>query len=458
MLKKLPQFIILAILISSSILSFPVSADAVGTCYDDNMNKAVVLAEFPNQNNYIKEPTEVQVTFNLDYLPKNRKYRVLVSNGLSNSVVNNATGGIISGVFNDDDYSQLISYDDIQNKGSININNRSHVTYTFTTEGKAVKPGVHELKLHTDQGQVCDRLNHVTLLNKQLRTAACTIEINHSFVSAGKPFDIKISIPGSVAAYNYEFFIVKQQKSNIAGISPDTADANTLNGATRGALARFRLTPTPQNSDIQINYPNNGSKTNLTGPASALDPGIYTALVKVGIPGTDSSAYGFFCNALQFEVNNKDNSSTPPLKANPLTPPSVGTGTKPANPNNAQAKPPSSPIPATGEQCFKDKDKKIPIEGTINTAIGCVRTDPVGLVQDFFKLAIGIGGGIALLLMILGAFQMITSAGNPEGVKAGKEQFTSAIEGLLFIIFAVLLLRIIGVDILGFGQFLGVTK
>lgn len=123
--------------------------------------------------------------------------------------------------------------------------------------------------------------------------------------------------------------------------------------------------------------------------------------------------------------------------------------TIPQTAQNGQGQAQGPLITATGEFCDESK-------GTISTAIGCINTNPVGLVQDFFKLAVGIGGGIALLLMIGGAFQMITSAGNPEGVKHGKEQFTSAIEGLLFIIFSVLLLRIIGVDILGFGKFLGV--
>ena len=67
---------------------------------------------------------------------------------------------------------------------------------------------------------------------------------------------------------------------------------------------------------------------------------------------------------------------------------------------------------------------------------------------------LGIGGGIAFLFMLLGAFQMITSAGNPDSISAGKDRFTSAIIGLLFVIFSVLLLQIIGAGILkipGFG-------
>lgn len=82
------------------------------------------------------------------------------------------------------------------------------------------------------------------------------------------------------------------------------------------------------------------------------------------------------------------------------------------------------------------------------TAIGCIPTQPTKLIERLLKFATGAGGGIALLLFVYGAFQIITSSGNPEGVKKGSEQMTAAVIGLLFIIFSVMLLKIIGVDIL----------
>ena len=91
--------------------------------------------------------------------------------------------------------------------------------------------------------------------------------------------------------------------------------------------------------------------------------------------------------------------------------------------------------------------------GGVLTAIWCVPTEPTALIQAVLKMATMAGGGIALLLMIFGAFQMITSAGNPEGVKKGHEQMTSAVIGLLFIIFSTLLLKVIGVDILNIPGF-----
>lgn len=89
----------------------------------------------------------------------------------------------------------------------------------------------------------------------------------------------------------------------------------------------------------------------------------------------------------------------------------------------------------------------------VYTAIGCIPTNPTALIKGLLKIAAGIGGGIALLLMIFGSFQMITSGGNPDNIKKGQEQFTSAIIGLLFIIFSVLLLQVVGVDILSLPGF-----
>jgi hypothetical protein len=74
-------------------------------------------------------------------------------------------------------------------------------------------------------------------------------------------------------------------------------------------------------------------------------------------------------------------------------------------------------------------------------------------VNVILKYAMGVGGAVAFILIIAGAFQIILSAGNPDRVKAGKEMITSAIAGLFLIIFSVLILRLIGVDILQIPDF-----
>jgi len=85
----------------------------------------------------------------------------------------------------------------------------------------------------------------------------------------------------------------------------------------------------------------------------------------------------------------------------------------------------------------------------VQTALGCVPTDPMALVKWIFPYLLGIGGTIAFFMLIIGGFQIMTSGGDPEKIKAGKEQITAAISGLLFIVFSLFILRLIGVDILG---------
>lgn len=88
----------------------------------------------------------------------------------------------------------------------------------------------------------------------------------------------------------------------------------------------------------------------------------------------------------------------------------------------------------------------------VNTALGCISTEVEGTGSFFvaiMRVAVGVGGGLALLLMLYGIFIVTTSAGMPDKLKEGKEIITSAISGLIFIILSVFLLRTIGVNILG---------
>lgn len=95
----------------------------------------------------------------------------------------------------------------------------------------------------------------------------------------------------------------------------------------------------------------------------------------------------------------------------------------------------------------------------LNTAIGCINIleDIDTSMGGILGLAIGIGGGIAFLLILYAGFMIMTSQGNPDRLKAGQELLTSAISGLILLIFSVFILRFIGVDILklenfGFGK------
>ena len=85
---------------------------------------------------------------------------------------------------------------------------------------------------------------------------------------------------------------------------------------------------------------------------------------------------------------------------------------------------------------------------SVDTAFGPINTDAAGLVTSIFTILLGLSGGVAILLIIAAGYQLMTSQGNPEKVKEGRERLTAAIVGLLFIIFSAAILQIIGVDLL----------
>jgi hypothetical protein len=91
-----------------------------------------------------------------------------------------------------------------------------------------------------------------------------------------------------------------------------------------------------------------------------------------------------------------------------------------------------------------------PKNNGVPTALGCIDTDTAGFINAFSLVAFGLGFGIAFLMMVFGTIKILTSSGNPEGVNSGREIIISALTGLLFMIFGVFLLRLIGGNIFHF--------
>ncbi len=90
-----------------------------------------------------------------------------------------------------------------------------------------------------------------------------------------------------------------------------------------------------------------------------------------------------------------------------------------------------------------------------HTALGCLPTDLPTFLRDYlFTAGLGVAGGIAFLLILWGGFTIIISQGDPQKIQQGREIIVSATVGLLFIIFAIVILNIIGKDILNL-PFLG---
>lgn len=84
----------------------------------------------------------------------------------------------------------------------------------------------------------------------------------------------------------------------------------------------------------------------------------------------------------------------------------------------------------------------------INTALGCIPYTADGFAPALLGFLAGIVGAISLIVMLVATVQIMTAGGNPEAVQKGKELFTGAVMGLIFIVFSVGLLRLVAGDII----------
>lgn len=100
--------------------------------------------------------------------------------------------------------------------------------------------------------------------------------------------------------------------------------------------------------------------------------------------------------------------------------------------------------------CDEWGDPNIENTGRLWTAIGCIPIDDTNAFLNYIiRWAMGISGGIALVLIVYSGLLITTSQGNFEKIQAGKQLLTATISGLVLIVFSIFILRLIGVDILG---------
>jgi TRAP-type C4-dicarboxylate transport system permease small subunit len=104
------------------------------------------------------------------------------------------------------------------------------------------------------------------------------------------------------------------------------------------------------------------------------------------------------------------------------------------------------------ETCVLDEAAANKCDGT-KTAFGELSNDPGVVANQLLRVGTFMAGGIALVIMVFAAYKIISSRGNPDALQSGRELFTSALIGLLFIIFAVVILQLIGRDIIGIPGF-----
>jgi len=69
------------------------------------------------------------------------------------------------------------------------------------------------------------------------------------------------------------------------------------------------------------------------------------------------------------------------------------------------------------------------------------------IVAWFYYFIIGIAGLAAFIMLIIGGFKWLTSAGNPAAISDAKDQITKALLGLLIILSSWLILQVINPEL-----------
>jgi hypothetical protein len=81
-------------------------------------------------------------------------------------------------------------------------------------------------------------------------------------------------------------------------------------------------------------------------------------------------------------------------------------------------------------------------------------SDFEGIFSNIVAYALGFAAIVLLIVLISGGFKFMTSGGDPKVVEGAKKTFTSAIFGLVIILFSFIILRLIyiftGVDVVNF--------
>ncbi len=83
-------------------------------------------------------------------------------------------------------------------------------------------------------------------------------------------------------------------------------------------------------------------------------------------------------------------------------------------------------------------------------------TGPGGLIYRVISLLLFVSGALAVVFVIIGGYQYITSAGNEEQSEKGKKTLINAIVGIVVIILAYVIINVVVNTVSGSGGIFGV--
>ena len=89
----------------------------------------------------------------------------------------------------------------------------------------------------------------------------------------------------------------------------------------------------------------------------------------------------------------------------------------------------------------------------IKTDFGCLPLDPANFTGSLYTIGLGLVGGVGILFMIMGAYIVLSSQGDPSNIAKGKRYITYSIIGILMALFGYAFYQIIAVDILNLPGF-----
>ncbi len=82
------------------------------------------------------------------------------------------------------------------------------------------------------------------------------------------------------------------------------------------------------------------------------------------------------------------------------------------------------------------------------TDFGCIPNDPAGFASKFYGIALGMIGGLGLIFLIIGGYQILTSGGNQEKLASGKRTIMYTLGAVALMVGAGVVLQLTLVDVL----------
>lgn len=86
---------------------------------------------------------------------------------------------------------------------------------------------------------------------------------------------------------------------------------------------------------------------------------------------------------------------------------------------------------------------------TIDFGFIQLSTEPEILIGQILEFGYAIATLLAILFLIIGGYEVTTSAGNPDQLETAKKRITAAVMGLVFLLASALILNTIGCGLIG---------